>query len=254
MAGIVTSFHGRPIPVPVLGVDGPKALVEAVRSRLTPRSVALYFSTPNNPTGQVLPRSWMEALATLAREEGLWLLSDEVYEDYAYARPHTHARPLAPECTFSVHSFSKAYGTAGNRCGYVVGPAQAMAQLRKVSTHSFYSTPTASQLAALRALAGPGEAWAAAAAAQYREVGARAAERIGLAPPEGGTFLFVDAGPFLREDGLEGLLERCVERGLLVAPGTGFGPYPNHVRLCFTCAPPEQVLRGVEVLAGVLGR
>jgi aspartate/methionine/tyrosine aminotransferase len=49
------------------------------------------------------------------------------------------------------------------------------------------------------------------------------------------------------------LLEDCVDRGLFVAPGASFGPYPTHVRLCFTAAPPDVVDRGVEVLASLLG-
>ena len=129
-----------------------------------------------------------------------------------------------------------------------------MGALRKVVTHSFYSTPTASQIAALRVLGGPGEAWIAGARELYRETGARAAARLGLAPPGGSTFLFFDVADRLDERGLPGFLEDCVDRGLFVAPGSSFGPYPTWVRLCFTAAPPEVVGRGVEVLASLLGR
>jgi N-succinyldiaminopimelate aminotransferase len=254
ISGIVTAFHGVPVPVPFLGCESPEALREAVRERLTERTVALYLNTPNNPSGRVLPRSWVEALVELARREGLWVLSDEVYEDYVYAGEHTYARALAPERTLSSYSFSKAYGMAGNRCGYAVGPAEAVAQLRKVSTHSFYSAPTAAQLAGERVLRGPGDSWAARARAQYRDTGTKAAARLGVAPPEGSTFLFLDVSAHLDEHGLPGFLARCVERNLLVAPGPAFGPFPHHIRLCFTCAPPEVVLRGVEVLSRILGR
>ena len=97
--GIITAFHGRPVLVPMLDCDGPEALVAAVRERLGERSVALYLNTPNNPSGRVLPRAWVEALVELARREGLWLLSDEVYEDYVYVGEHTWTRALAPERT-----------------------------------------------------------------------------------------------------------------------------------------------------------
>jgi aspartate/methionine/tyrosine aminotransferase len=164
------------------------------------------------------------------------------------------ALPLAPERTFLAQTFSKCYGMTGNRCGYVVGPRQVMAELRKVSTHTFYSTPTASQIAALRALQGPGDAWAREVCAQYADTGRRAAERLGVPAPEGSTFLFLDVAGALDGSGLGGLLERCLERGLLVAPGPSFGPYPTHVRLCYTAVEPERALRGVDVLARVLGR
>jgi len=207
----------------------------------------------------------LRALVAWAAEHGLWVIADEVYEHYQFTGEHVYSRPFDPARTFAAHSFSKAYGMAGNRCGYVVGPAAAMGELRKVATHTFYSTPTASQLAAVAALgsghpdAGPGDAWANAARAQYRETGSWAAARLGLPAPQGSTFLFVDVAEQLDggeagSDPLDDFLARCGERGLFLAPGPSFGPYPTHVRLCFTAAPPERVKEGVEVLAEVLGR
>ncbi|MGE0639287.1 MAG: pyridoxal phosphate-dependent aminotransferase [Thermoanaerobaculia bacterium] len=256
--GIVRSFHGRPVAVPVLGggdsPGDPAALVALLEAARTPRTVALYSSTPNNPSGRILPPEWIEAMAGFVRRHDLWWVSDEVYEPFVFAGEHRHALPLAPERTFLAQTFSKAYGMAGNRCGYIVGPREILADLRKVSTHTFYSTPTASQLAALAALAGPGDRWAAEACRQYAETGRRAAARLGLPAPEGSSFLFFDVAPHLDGRGLGGLLEDAVERGLLVAPGPSFGPYPTHVRLCYTAVEPERAQRGVEVLAGLLGR
>ena len=255
ITGIVRSFHGVPVDVPFLGaVDSPETAVEAVRAKKTDRTVALYLSTPNNPAGKTIPRSWVEALAAWAQSEDLWIIADEVYEDYSFVGEHTYTRPLAPERTFSTHSFSKAYGMAGNRCGYIVGPARAVDELRKIGMHSFYSTPTASQIAALRAMGEIGDRWIANARRLYKEAGDRAAARLGLEPPQGSTFLFLDVAERLDERGLPGFLEDCVERGLFAAPGQSFGPYPTHLRICFTAAPPDVVGRGVEVLAGLLGR
>jgi N-succinyldiaminopimelate aminotransferase len=254
IAGIVRAFRAQPVPVPILDIDEPEALVEALQNVLSPRTAALYYNTPHNPTGRVLSESLLGAMAGFARRNDLWVLSDDVYEHYSYDTPHIRGRLLAPERTFAAHSFSKAYGMAGNRCGYVLGPGEVMAQLRKVSTHTFYSTPTASQIAAQRALMGPGDAWAARAAERYADAGRRAAARLGVSPPQGSTFLFLDVAERLDDRGLMGFLEDCVERGLLVAPGTSFGPYPTHIRLCFTSVEPERVFRGVEVLARILGR
>ncbi|MEJ2085819.1 MAG: pyridoxal phosphate-dependent aminotransferase, partial [Acidobacteriota bacterium] len=207
----------------------------------------------NNPTGKVLPVEWIAAVADWAAKNDLWIYSDEVYEDLVYEGEHLYCRSLDPERTFSVHSFSKTYGMAGNRCGYVVGPAKAMEQLRKVSIHTFYSTPTASQVVALRALQGAADRWLVEAREQYKHIGDRAADRLGVPAPEGSTFLFVDVGDALDDRGLLGFLEDCVDRGLFVAPGPSCGPYPHHVRVCFTSASPEVVERGIEVLAQRLG-
>lgn len=255
VAGIVRSLHAVPVAVPFIGVaDSPESAVEVVGRYVTSRTVALYVNTPNNPTGQVLPASWLAALAEWARAEELWLLADEVYEDYVYDGEHAYLRPMAPERTFSAHSFSKAYGMAGNRAGYVVGPAEVMLQARKVSTHTFYSTPTASQIAAQRALGGDADAWLVEARRLYAEIGRWSADRLGLAAPQGSTFLFFDVAAHLDARGVGGFLEDLVDEGLFIAPGDSFGPYPTHVRLCFTATPPDVTRRGVEILARRLGR
>ena len=253
--GIVRCFHATPVEVPFIGeVDSADAAIACVSRFLTPKTAALYISTPNNPTGRVIPPEWIEALVAWAGRKRLWILADEVYEDYVYEGKHAYCRTLAPDRTFSAHSFSKAFGMAGNRCGYVVGPDDVMPELCKVSTHSFYSTPTASQIAEHRALQGIGDAWIADVRPRYLEMGERAAERLGVPPPQGSTFLFLDVAAHLDADGLSGFLKRCAAQGLFLAPGPSFGPYPTHVRVCFTSAPPERVAKGVDILAGHIGR
>ena len=259
IAGMCQAFRGTPVPVPFFaGPEVPTSAEEAVdafRRRRTERTVAIYLNTPHNPSGRVLPREWAEALVAWAAEEDLWVISDEVYDEFVYAGEHVHLRPLDPARVITAQSFSKAYGMTGNRCGYLVGPAATLAELKKIGTHTYYCAPTPSQLAALRALeSGAGAAWAAHARQRYAELGRAAAAKLGEPAPAGSTFLFPDVSPQLDERGLVGFLERCADRGLLVAPGPSFGPYPTHVRVCFTAAPPEQVLRGFDILAELLGR
>jgi N-succinyldiaminopimelate aminotransferase len=246
--GIVPTFRARPVEVPFYDrVSSADEAVAAVRERITPRSVALYVSTPSNPTGRVIPGNWLEALAGLAREADLWLLSDEVYEDYVYRGEHVSLGRFAPERTLSVFSFSKAYGMAGNRTGYLVGPSSAVAHARKVATHTFYSTPTAGQLAALQALR-DGGAWLAQAKSSYRAAGDAAADALGVPRPEGGTFLFVPVRD--RPGGVERLLSDCLEDGVALAPGSASGrDYAQWVRLCFASMPPEGVAEAVRLVA-----
>jgi aspartate/methionine/tyrosine aminotransferase len=253
--GIVRMFGAVPVPVPFFGLadsaDSAAGAVEAARSE---RTVALYVNSPNNPTGRTIPLAWLEALVDWARRQNVWLLFDEVYEDYDYAGKHPYGLPLAPERAISAHSFSKAYGMAGYRCGFLVGPADVMTDVLKLHTHTTYSAPTASQLAALRVLDGRGDRWAAAARTEYRAVGEKAAARLGLPAPEGSTFLFLDVAPHLKDGDLLAFLDGCSEDGIFAAPGPSFGPYPTHIRICYTAAPPDVVLRGVEKLALRMGR
>jgi N-succinyldiaminopimelate aminotransferase len=253
--GHVRLAGARPVEVPFFTGDlSPEAAVAAVRAHLTPSASALYVNTPSNPTGRVLPAATVDALARLAREENLWLLADEVYELYAYAAPHRAAYAAAPERTVAAYSLSKAWGLAGARCGWLVGPEAALAEIVKIGAHTIYSAPTASQHAALRILAGASDAWVEEARAEYASTGREAARRLGLPAPEGGTFLFLDVASALDGRGLMGLLEDVADEGLFLAPGPSFGPYPTHVRLCYTAVPPAAALRGVDVLARRFGR
>ena len=248
--GIVQAFRAAPVEVPFYDrVDSAEGAVEAVRARLTPRTVALYVSTPSNPTGRVIPPAWLEALADFARREDLWLISDEVYEDYVYAGEHASVGRLAPERSLTVFSFSKAYGMAGNRTGYLVGPAEAVAQAEKVSTHTFYSAPTAGQIAGLRALR-DGASWVGRTRALYRAVGEETAAALGLPTPHGSTFHFIDVSGRLDERGISGFLEDCLDDGVALAPGASCGEaYTEWVRLCYTAAPPDEVMAAVRKLA-----
>ncbi|MCB9529914.1 MAG: pyridoxal phosphate-dependent aminotransferase [bacterium] len=249
------AMGATPVAVPLFETaHDPASAIAALEAARTPRTVAVYYNTPHNPTGRVIPPEWLAAIAVWARKQDLWVLADEVYEHYVYRGEHAYGRSLAPERTFSAHSFSKAYGMTGNRCGYLLGPPAALRAARNISTNTWYCAPRASQVAALRALAGPGDAWAAEAAALYAELGRDAADALGVARPEGSTFLFVDVAHCLDERGLEGFLFDCADEGLFVAPGAAFGPYPTHVRICFTAAEPAVIRRGVERFARRIGR
>jgi N-succinyldiaminopimelate aminotransferase len=83
-------------------------------------------------------------------------------------------------------------------------------------------------------------------------MGAESAAMLGLEPPQGSTFLWLDVAGRLDERGLQGLLEDLADNGVTAAPGPSFGPYPTHIRVCFTAAPPDKVRRGMERLAELL--
>jgi N-succinyldiaminopimelate aminotransferase len=253
--GIAQSFRATPVEVPFFDrVSSLEEAVHAVESRITSRSRVLYVSTPSNPTGRVIPGEWLEALAGLARRHDLWVFSDEVYEDYVYLGEHVSMARFAPERTVSVFSVSKSYAMAGQRVGYLAGPARLIGEARKIGTHIYYHAPVIGQKTALAALAG-GAKWVEAASAADREVGAKVAEILGLPAPEGGTFLFLDVHERLDERGLQGLLEDCFEQGVLVAPGNSCGSdYAEWIRLSYTAAPPSDVLEAARRLAGVLRR
>ena len=260
--GIVRTFRGTPVIVPMGDCATADEVVARLEDAASERTVALYHSFPNNPSGRTVDSGFIESLTEWAGERQLYVISDEVYEKYAYRGKAANALAFAPERTFTVHSFSKSYGMAGNRCGYLIGPGALMPEVEKLATHTFYSAPTAGQLAAMRLLdgdhQGSGQAWVDNARELYHKVGTEVAGLLGVAPPDGGTFLFLDLSSTLEtrtgdpKTGLLGFLEDCADRGIFLAPGESFGPYPNFARLCFTAVAPGATLRGARVLADML--
>ena len=253
--GIAQSFRARPVEVPFFDrVASRDEAVAAVASRITAKSRVLYVSTPSNPTGRMIPGDWLEALAELARRHDLWIFSDEVYEDYAYAREHVSIGRFAPERSVSVYSVSKSYAMAGQRVGYLAGPEPIVANARKLATHLYYHAPVVGQHTALAALE-LGADWLAANREADRAVGRQVAHALGLPEPEGGTFLFLDVRERLDERGLVGLLEDCFAEGVLVAPGLSCGSdYADWIRISYTAAPAERVLEAAGRLERVLAR
>lgn len=245
----IRHYGGETIPLSLFDCLQHGADVEALFDEIvTSKTVAVYWNTPHNPTGMVFPKSFLETLVRCARKHNLWIVADEVYEHYTFGCTHEYSRPLAPERTISAYSFSKAFGMAGNRCGYLVGPEAVIRRTLATTRNSFYAVTTASQMCAIRALDGRGEKWAAETSKKYEMTGRKMAEIMEVSPPQGSTFLFINAADALKGRSLSPLLENCARRGLLVAPGSSFGPFPNSIRICFTSAPPNVVLRGAEIL------
>ena len=260
--GIAKSRSVVPVEVPFSQVllDDPAADPAAIlREALTPRTRAIYVSSPNNPDGLVLDQRTLAAIAAVAEEAGLWILSDEVYEEYAYDRPHVSIATIgaAAERTVTVFSFSKSYGQAGLRIGYAVGPRPVMEAVRKMANHSVYNVPHALQRAALAALDGGGGFLA---EARRRYAGIRdqaiAALQLPVRSPQGATYLFVDLSPAMASGDRDALcvLERIAGAGVLLAPGAPFGlAYARWARLCFTAVPEARLLEGIARINRVVG-
>ncbi len=255
--GIAYCAAVKPVDVPFYQqlLDDPGAdPAELVEPWITDRTRAIYIISPNNPNGIVLSRAQLESLAELARQRDLWVISDEAYEAYAYARAHISIASLdgMAERTVSAYTFSKTYAMAGARVGYAVGPPEAIEPMRKVATHSVYNTSQVCQSAALAAL-GAGESYLDPARERYRSYARLVDEQLQATfhPAQGGSFVFVD----LRAYGPDALpvLERAADRGVTLAPGAIFGAgYQGFARLCYTAVDPASLEEGIAILNEVL--
>ena len=99
-----------------------KVTPEQLEAAITPRTRLLMINSPSNPTGAVYPRAVVEAIARTAREWGVWLIADDLYEHLIYEGTFTPVQPLYPEGTLTVHGASKGFALTGWRIGWGVGP------------------------------------------------------------------------------------------------------------------------------------
>ncbi len=254
--GIALGYNVVPVEVPYETAWSPAELADRIAAAITPRTAALYIATPNNPDGAMLSREQLASLADLAAARGLWILSDEVYEDYGYDAPHTSiaALPGATERTVTVFSFAKSYAQAGLRVGYALGPEPLIATMKKLVNHSVYNVPVAMQRAALAAITS-GRSFLADARERYRAARdrARARLRAPAASPAGGAYLWVDFRAFTGDDCMP-ILERCAASGVLLAPGSAFGATcGGFARLCFTGVPADRLDEGIDRVNAALG-
>jgi aspartate/methionine/tyrosine aminotransferase len=256
--GVLRAAGATPIEVPLTTrlYRDPHLRVDGVFDQaVTPRTRAIYVATPNNPDGKVLTPRQLDAIGRVALERNLWVIADEVYADYVYEGPHTSmARDVQmSDRTISIYSLSKSYALAGARVGFAVAPEHVIELARRLATHSVFNVPVAAQRVALAALR-TGPDWIDAARLDYRNardetVRALADMGIAAAAPDGGSFVFADFAPVLAGRPLKGLLELAIDRGVLVAPGEGFGEgFASWARVCFTATPRGRLVEGLARL------
>jgi aspartate/methionine/tyrosine aminotransferase len=256
--GVLRAAGAVPIEVPLtarLYADPSLDAGAIFEEALTPRTRAIYITTPNNPDGKVLSKAQLASIARLATARSLWVISDEVYADYVYDGVHTSISRLdgMGARTLSAYSLSKSHALAGARVGFAVAPEEVVRVARRVATHTVFNVAVAAQRVALAALRAP-VAWVDSARREYREARdatLRALEGSGAQTfaPEGGSYAFVDFAPVLSGRPLTTLLERAIDKGVLLAPGDGFGDgFGSCARLCFTAVPRPQLLSGIARL------
>jgi len=153
-AGNVKAAHAVPVPCPLHEHLGWRYDLAELESKITPKTRAIYINSPHNPTGGVLTRDDVERIAALVRDRGLWLISDEAYEDVVFDGA-SHVSPASLpgmyERTIPVYTFSKTYAMTGLRLGYL---AARDAKLReRMKKALFY---TASNIASIVQYGGVG--------------------------------------------------------------------------------------------------
>jgi aspartate aminotransferase/N-succinyldiaminopimelate aminotransferase len=258
--GLVRAAGGVPVEVPFFPMHGaePFAAIEGLlRPYLSPAVRAIYFNSPNNPTGRALSTGQLQQLSDIAVSRNIYLIADNAYEYYDYSPdgfidPST--LPGAVDRTFSAYSFSKSFGLTGYRIGYLVSPPAVAELARKFGLYSIYSVPTCCQFAALSALRAGGEV-----IESHRAFIRKALDitienlHVPCTIPDGGFYTFLDLSSW--RDGVDDFIGECISGGVSLAPGRAFGERcADYARLCFSVVEHDDLAAGIDVINKVYAR
>jgi aminotransferase len=231
--------EGVPVKVPTYEESGFEVDAADIEKRITKKTRAILIGYPSNPTGAVMPRKKLEAIANLAKRHNLIVISDEIYARLNYGSEHVcfASLPGMRDRTVLLGGFSKAYAMTGWRVGYALAPADIIAAMTKIHQYTIMSAPTPAQVAAIEALK-TGEKDVVEMVADYdrrRKVIVKGLQDIGLScfEPKGAFYAFpsITCTGLTSEEFSEGLLK---EEKVAVVPGSAFGKCgEGYVRCCY---------------------
>jgi aminotransferase len=249
-APCITLAGGIPVAIATTAATDFRISAEMVEAAITPRTKALFLGYPNNPTGAVLDRSELEAIAEVVERHDLLVITDEIYERLVYGG-HQHVAFSAlsgmRERTVLIGGFSKSYAMTGWRIGYVAAPAEIMAGIAKVHQYAIMCAPTPAQFAAIEALRS-GEPFVEAMHDEYdrrRRLVTDRFNEIGLScfEPQGAFYCFPRVTDATGLDDEAFAQELLREEHVAVVPGSAFGPSgAGHVRACYATSHEELVV------------
>src|ERR1700728_3577544 len=259
---------GVPVVVSSDEQSGFRSSVEGLEAARTPRTKALLFVSPSNPTGAVYPREEIEAIGRWAADVGIWVLTDEIYEHLVYGGAEHHSMPvvvpeLADRCLVA-NGVAKTYAMTGWRVGWLIGPTDAISAATNIQSHETSNVANVSQRAALAAVSGNLDA-----VAMMREAfDRRRLTMVSMLNDIQGVECVVPEGAFYAYPSVKGLLGRslrgqrpassaelaeiCINEAKVAAvPGEAFGA-PGYFRLSYALGG-EDLVEGVSRLAALFG-
>ncbi|MGN1158706.1 MAG: aminotransferase class I/II-fold pyridoxal phosphate-dependent enzyme [Lachnospiraceae bacterium] len=219
---------GKPVIIDLKAENEFRLTAEELQAAITDKTKVLILPFPNNPTGAIMEKKDLEAIARVCIENDIFVMSDEIYSELTYKEDHVSiaSLPGMKERTILINGFSKAYAMTGWRLGYACGPQEIIAQMTKIHQFAIMCAPTTSQYAAVEALRNGDEdvKMMRDAYNQRRRFLMHAFKEMGLEcfEPYGAFYVF----PCIKEFGMtsDEFANRFLqEEKVAVVPGTAFG-------------------------------
>ncbi|MGM9639417.1 MAG: pyridoxal phosphate-dependent aminotransferase [Butyricicoccaceae bacterium] len=238
-APLASMTGAKPVPIVTTKENSFKLMPDALRAAITPRTKALVLSYPNNPTGGIMTREELQAIADVLKDTNIVVISDEIYAELTYGRKHCSIAAIDGmwDRTVVVSGFSKAFAMTGWRLGYCCGPKELMKPVMQIHQYALMCASTPAQYAGIEALQ-KGLPDTRRMCEEYdtrRQYIYRALLDMGFDcfEPEGAFYIFPDVSMYAADGGdfVESLLR---DQQVAVVPGDAFGESgKNHVRISY---------------------
>ena len=251
-AGNIRLAHGVPVPCPLHEARGWRYDLDELASKITAKTRAIYINSPGNPTGGVLTRADIQAIAALAEHHGIWLISDEAYEDVVFDGEHVSAASLPGmyDRTVSFYTFSKTYAMTGLRLGYVAAKdAKLRDRMKKALFYTASNVASVVQFGGIGALEGSQDAVTAFRDELkarrdlfYAGIRENAGDVFSGEPPKGAFYAFLRINPAWLDESAQkaaslswAMTEYLIAEGRIgCVPGVDFGANgEGYLRFCF---------------------
>jgi aminotransferase len=234
--------YGKAVLVETKAENEFRLTAEELKAAITPKTKALLLPFPNNPTGGIMEKEDLEAIAQVLEGTDIVVISDEIYAELTYGQKHVSPATLPQlyDRTIVINGFSKAYSMTGWRLGYLAGPAPLVSQMTKLHQYGIMSAPTTSQYAAIEAMEN-GDTDIEAMREEYdgrRRYLLKGFHELGFDcfEPKGAFYMF----PCIKSTGLtsdEFAEQLLVQEHVAVIPGNAFGPGgEGFVRTCYAAS------------------
>jgi len=239
--GVLGILEAKPVLVTLKEKDGFNMMPDEVKAKITPKTKCIVINSPNNPTGGVMTEANLKAIAKIAQEKGIFVLSDESYEKLILGKTKhlsIGSLPGMRDLTISQFTLSKTYAMTGWRIGFAVAPKDISVGIRKVSLYTITHANSVAQKAAVAALTGPQDCVSKMVSA-YRERariltdGLNATGKISCIQPEGAFYAFANISK-LKMKSEDFVLRMIKEAKVSGVNGSSFGESgEGYVRFCF---------------------
>ncbi|MCK4650155.1 aminotransferase class I/II-fold pyridoxal phosphate-dependent enzyme [Candidatus Pacearchaeota archaeon] len=217
--------------------------IENLKQAISPKTKAILINSPNNPTGYVYSKKELEQIVEIAEQNDLWIISDEIYEDFDYENKFVSVGELYDKAIV-LGGFSKKFALTGLRLGYIIGPKQIIDDMIKLQQYTYVCAPSIVQYAVAKNFNIDISSEIDSFKKRRDIIYDLLKNSFEITKPSGAFYIY----PKLpKEISATSFSKKCLENNLIIVPGSAFSKTDNYFRISYATSK-DELKRGAQVL------